>query len=402
MSRNLISYYLSAFSMIALGVLRADESRNSLYSQAVVHHGFLSWQRAFTPRAWSFPRDHAAHKEFRTEWWYLVSNLRTKEGRRFGTQITFFRHGISSRGRSLYNSTVLRSAWRTDEIHFAHFAVTDRDRKQFLYAERVNRPVLNRAGASDTSLDVWNADWWLRAAEDKSGIGCPRSPFYAEFFAKAEGFSAKLQISAIKPLVLQGHQGLSQKSPEPGNASHYYSLTRLATEGEICIGDETFIVKGWSWFDREFSTSALGSNQRGWDWFAIQLDDNTEIMLYHLRTADGTYDPLSKGVFVDENAATTLLTSRDFRIVNLDTWTSGLTGAQYPSGWNIKIPSLQIDIIVRPLIENQELILQNFGNLSYWEGACEVTGTTRRVPVTGHAYVELTGYSGDITAAMRR
>jgi predicted secreted hydrolase len=379
----------------------AGES-NTFAESTTRENGFTPWLRAEVPRDWQFPRDHGAHPEYRTEWWYIVSNLRTKDGRRFGAQITFFRHGLSSRGRHVPYSGQQPSPWRADDVHFAHFAITDEQGNRHLHAERINRPAYGRAGASETSVDVRNADWHLRGEEAMQGTGDADSPFSASWHAAYGDFSATLRITAAKPLVFQGERGLSQKSADVGNASHYYSFTRLATTGEIRIGEETFAVEGWSWMDREFSTSALGADQRGWDWFAIQLDNNTEIMLYHMRRADGTYDPLSKGLFIHPDATTTVLSSADFEITALNTWRSPKTGGTYPSGWRVKIPSREIDITITPLIKNQELILPGLGNLSYWEGACNVGGTVGGSAVTGAAYVELTGYAGDIAAAMRR
>lgn len=385
------------FSTSFVLLLVANTTLGEHIPEATKH---IPWQRATSPRDWIFPRDHGAHPEYRTEWWYIVGHLFTEDGRRFGVQITFFRHGISSKGRNPV--TQKRSAWRTDDVHFAHFAIADEQGQNYFHAERITRPVHGRAWAHTDTLDVHNSGWWLRCEPSACGQGTSDDPFRAEFFAEDNRVSAHIRLQAIKPLVFQGERGLSQKSSDTGNASHYYSMTRLQATGKINIRENNFSVKGLCWMDREFSTSALGTEQRGWDWFAIQLDDNREIMLYRMRTADGGYDPLSKGLYIEPNGAASVLSATEYSVLATGSWRSKKTGGLYPSGWRIQIPSKNMTLNIDPILANQEMILKGFGGLAYWEGACRVVGTYKEQKITGSAYVELTGYAGDITEAMRR
>ena len=348
------------------------------------------WERAVAPREWRFPADHGAHPAFRTEWWYLTGHLRDEDGGRYGYQVTFFRHGLAETPPTATNAG---SAWRIRDVHFAHAAVTDVGRGTFRHAESVNRAALDRAGASEGWMNVWNGRWWLR--------GVRNEPFEAAVYAEAGGAALHLTVTAAKPLVLQGDRGLSRKSHEPGNASHYYSFPRLATEGTLVIDGRTRRVRGESWLDREFSTSALGKAQRGWDWFCLQLDDGTELMVYVMRQADGRSDAVSEAALFDSSGAARRYPNDAFRVTPLGTWRSPHTGATYPSGWRLEIPDAQCDLTVTPHVKDQELVLRAMGNLAYWEGACRVEGRSRGRAVRGNGYTELTGYAGDLGAAMR-
>jgi predicted secreted hydrolase len=198
-------------------------------------------------------------------------------------------------------------------------------------------------------------------------------------------------VSSSKPIVLQGDRGLSQKNAEPGNASYYYSMTRLATEGTITIDGQQYTASGLSWLDREWSTSVLGENAVGWDWFALQLDNGRELMLYYIRLKDGTAEPLSSGTLIESDGTTTLLPLSSFEIDALAQWTSPRTGTTYPSGWHVIVnaPTGVIDLTIQPLIRDQELNSVT----AYWEGTSQFTGTDNGQPVSGYGYVELTGYN---------
>lgn len=208
--------------------------------------------------------------------------------------------------------------------------------------------------------------------------------------AAGDSVAIDLRVVPTKPLVLLGESGLSRKGPEPGNASYYYSLPRLVTEGWVTTPEGRFPVTGTSWLDREWSTSALSEDQVGWDWFALQLDDGRELMVYGLRRADGSWDPLSEGVSVGRDGGSTRLPADAFTLEPTGRWASPLDGATYPSGWRVVVPGQELDLRVEPVLEGQELDLA----FRYWEGAVDVTGTSAGLPVTGRGYVELTGYAG--------
>lgn len=330
--------------------------------------------RADRPRAFRFPEDHGPHDGFRTEWWYLTGQLAAEDGRAFGYQLTFFRQALTP---AVAPSS---SRWRTGHLWMAHFALTDVAAGRFHAFERFGREALGLAGAARAPLRIHVDGWELAAADPEAG---------SFRLAAAEGDVAlELALTPGRPPVLQGEGGLSAKGPETGNASYYYSLTRLATTGELKLGARRFAVAGSSWLDREWSTSALGSGLAGWDWFALQLDDGSDLMLYRLRRRDGTSAPESAGTWVAPDGATQRLAARDFVLTPLATWTSP-RGGDYPARWRVDLPGRAVSLEIEPLLEDQELPLA----VRYWEGAVGARGTVAGRPVAGRGYVELTGYA---------
>jgi predicted secreted hydrolase len=267
----------------------------------------------------------------------------------------------------------------------AHFTVTDVEAGGFHAHERFARGAAGLAGAAAEPLSVWLGDWSI--------TGTPGETFPLRLQAVADGAAIDLVLEAGKPTVLQGDRGLSRKGPEPGNASYYYSLTRMPAQGLVMVDGDTVAVSGSAWLDREWSTSALSAEQVGWDWFALQLDDGWDLMAYRLRQADGTADEWSEAVIVDpEGSPTRLAFGDDITFESTETWTSPVDGAVYPSGWRIAIPSRGWDLLVEPLVADQELDL----SFRYWEGAVAVGGSGEGgTPVSGRGYVELTGYAGE-------
>lgn len=331
------------------------------------------YARALAPRPFVFPQDHGPHPEFKTEWWYYTGNLQDAAGRRFGYQLTFFRIALNPQ-------TVARdSAWGAQHLYMAHFALSDLAGGHFYFAERFSRAALDLAGAQASPFRVWLEDW------QASG---PEETFPMRLQADGADFAVDLHLHPEKPLVLQGTAGLSQKSAEEGNASHYYSFTRLSTQGQVQVGDKRFAVSGDSWLDREWSTSALAPDQQGWDWFALQLDDGQELMFYQLRLEDGTSDPASKGIWVDEGGNGTLLRREDVTLEVVATWDSP-RGGRYPAEWSLRVPRRDLHLRVTPLLADQELNV----TIRYWEGAVAISGTHAGQPVSGRGYVELTGYA---------
>jgi predicted secreted hydrolase len=340
----------------------------------------LGYARAVEVRDFIFPADHGPHPDFRTEWWYLTGNLDGPEGRRIGYQLTLFRSAVAP------SPPEVASAWGTNQAWMGHFALTDAAGGRFHAFDRFARGAVGLAGAEARPFRVWLEDWTLEAVE---GSG---DAFPMRLRADEGEVGLDLVMEPAKPRVLQGEEGLSQKGPEPGNASYYYAYTRLATRGTVRLGEETLPVTGLSWMDREWSTSALSEGQVGWDWFALQLDDGWDLMIYQIRGEDGSPDPLSDGVLIGPDGARTPLTwGDDVTLEVLDEWRSPVDGSAYPSGWRIRIPERGWDLRVEPALEDQELNLA----FRYWEGAVDVTGETARGPVSGRGYVELTGYAGE-------
>ena len=336
--------------------------------------GTSGFARAEAPRAFSFPRDHGPHPEFRIEWWYYTGNLRARDGRHVGFQLTFFRIAL---GRE---PVARASDWGATQVYLAHFAVTDTRGGRFLACARSSRGALGLAGAQAEPFRVWLEDW---VAEGEGRAALPMR------LRAAEGEAAiDLTLESAKPVVLQGERGLSRKGPEPGNASYYYSLTRMPVRGTVRLGPETLAVEGLAWMDREWSTTALGEDLAGWDWFALQLDDGRELMFYQLRRKDGQADPFSAGALVDARGGTRPLGRDDVRIEVLATRRSPRSGVTYPARWRLTQVAQGLVLDVAPRLADQELIV----GPRYWEGAVTVQGTEGDRAVAGHGYVELVGY----------
>ncbi len=355
----------------------AVQARVQGVAQAADAGGFA---RAARSQPLSFPADYGPHPDFQTEWWYYTGNLAGEDGRHFGYQFTIFRRAMQPPAQRAERA----SDWSADQVYMGHFAVTDVAGERFHSFERLARGGAGLAGAQAEPYAVWLEDWRV---ED-----VPGQPGVTRVQAAAGDVAIDLMLTDAKGPVLQGDQGYSQKGPDPGNASFYYSLTRLASEGTVTIGETAFPVQGLSWKDHEYSTSALAPNQVGWDWFAIQLDDGSELKAFHIRQADGSVDPFSAGSFVDKDGKVTHLSRDDFQIEVGDTWRSPRSGAEYPARWTITVPSLDLRLELEPWLADQELNV----SYNYWEGAVQVAGERAGQPVSGNGYVEMTGYAGSM------
>jgi predicted secreted hydrolase len=335
------------------------------------------FERALGPRPFAFPDDHGPHPGFRAEWWYYTGNLETPAGRHVGVQLTFFRFALAPPDRA---GGARESAWAASQLYMAHFAVTDTAGRRFSAASRLARAALGLAGAQARPFRVWLEDW---SAEAEASGGFP-----VRLRAADRGVAIDLVLDRGKPAALQGDRGWSAKGPEPGNASYYYSFTRMPARGTVTVGGEALPVSGAAWMDREWSTSALGSDLVGWDWFALQLDDGRDVMLYRLRRRDGSADPHSAGTLIAADGATRRLGPSDVAIAVLDHWTSPASGVRYPSRWRLDIPGADLRLEIAPRLADQELDV----GTRYWEGAVRVEGAAGGAPVAGRGYVELVGY----------
>ncbi len=335
------------------------------------------FSKAVEPRKFVFPEDHGPHPDFRTEWWYFTGNLTTSDNKKFGYQFTVFRTALSK------NKNVRNSDWNSNQIYMAHFTVTDINENKFYFEERFSRDGNQLAGAQINPFRVWLEDWQVKHIDNGNSFDLPT----LDVAAKTENAEINFTLEAIKPIVLQGDNGLSQKGSQAGNASYYYSYTRLKTSGKIILDGKVYNVSGFSWMDREWSTSALSKDQKGWDWFSLQLDDNTEIMYYQMRKNDGGPDIYSKGVIVNQNGFSEPIRKEEVVLKVIDNWETS-KGTTYPSGWSFQIPSKNIDIKITPAIKDQLLDV----SIKYWEGSVNIEGTKNGDPVNGRGYVELTGY----------
>lgn len=329
------------------------------------------------------PRDHFAHPEFELEWWYYTGNLSTDGGRRFGFELTFFRNAVE-------RDQPATSPWDVDQLYLAHFAVTDVEGQKFLKVERLNRAGPGLAGANLIESAIWNGNWQVKWLDPSSPLGAQ------SLRATANGFSITLDLKPAKVAVINGQNGVSQKSEGPGKASHYITFTRLNATGSILIGDQAFDVDGTSWMDHEFSTNSMGANQSGWDWLSLQFDDNTELMLYRLRRTDGATDTFSAGTYVHADGTAQHLTVDEFTMTPSAFWTSPTTGGQYPLQWQVEAHSLALALTITTPLAAQEIVSTRGRGPTYWEGAIDVVGEKRDRSVNGVGYLEMTGYADSL------
>jgi predicted secreted hydrolase len=333
--------------------------------------------QVLAPRSFSFPADHGPHPSYRQEWWYLTGNLDAKDGERFGFELTFFRYALVPQGS--VPPAAAASAWRTDQIYLAHFAVTDVARGRFRFAQKLSRGALGLAGAQAAPLRVWIDDWFLAAAD---------LPGPWRLHAAAQGYELELDLDASGAPVLNGIAGFSVKSDEAGAASYYYSLPRVGVRGRLVRDAQALTVTGLAWFDREWGSRGLGTQQLGWDWFALQLQDGSALMFYALRDRGGGRDPHSAGTFIEPSGEVRTLGADQVSIEVSAHWKSP-EGVRYPSGWRVRVPALALELDVRPVLAEQELS----GTPRYWEGAVDVSGARAGQGIGGRGYVELVGYA---------
>jgi len=360
-----------------------------------------SFALALRPQPLRFPRDQGPHPDFRQEWWYLTGNLDSARGERFGFELTIFRFALAPAPTAPMSASPAddraRSAWRTRQIYLGHFAVTDVARHRFRFAARLARGALGLAGARADPFRVWVGNWRIgQLVHPQTGSpGSAAAPGAAwRVQADQPGYVLSLTARPLLRPVLNGDDGLSRKSGQPGDATYYYSIPRIAVAGTLIRDGRPLRVHGLAWLDREWGSGSLGPQETGWDWFGLQLDDGASLMFYALRDRNGAQDPCSAGTWVDARGDSRPLARSDVRIQVLGHWTDR-TGARYPSRWRLRAPALGLDVTVRPILADQELMTSP----RYWEGAVEVAGTRGGKPISGRGYVELVGYAGTSAGA---
>jgi predicted secreted hydrolase len=341
-----------------------------------------AWREAQPGYQYSFPRDHAAHEPYRIEWWYYTGNLTTRDGRRFGYQLTFFRTGVVLIPEN-------PSRWAVRDLYMAHFAISDIDRESFHSFERLSRRGIDWAGADTAAYRVWNGDWEAKLDGQAHRLK-----------AQDAGFALELRLAPAKPEVIHGKNGVSRKGPSEGNASHYYSVTRFDTAGRLVVNGEQFEVTGASWMDHEFGTSFLESEQIGWDWFSIQLDDGREMMIFQIRRRDGSVDPRSSGTLIDADGRAIHIPFGEFTLSPRDRWESTSSGAVYPTAWSIDVTAYGLSLNVTASFKDQELRATESTGVTYWEGSVEVSGRAGESVTGGRGYLEMTGYAGESMGAI--
>jgi predicted secreted hydrolase len=332
-----------------------------------------NYEIALPDYSYRFPQDNFNHPNYQTEWWYYTGNLRSSDGHRFGFELTFFRQAVA---RDTDSST-----WHVHDLYLAHLALSDVTGHRFYSTERINRSGPGIAGIDEKTGLIWNGNWQAELRNDSQSLR-----------AVYDNFAFELTLMPEKPAVINGKNGISQKAEGVGHASHYISLTRLLTHGSIQLNGKAYAVQGTAWMDHEFFTGSMGADERGWDWLSLQLDDNTELMLYRLRHKDGTVDPYSSGTYIDAQGKTLHLSEKDFTMTSGGiTWTSPASAGTYPIAWRVSVPQFGLQLEVRTPLKDQELISRV--GPSYWEGAIDIAGRRNGGAVQGVGYLEMTGYS---------
>jgi predicted secreted hydrolase len=336
----------------------------------------LGFQQARPGWKYEFPRDYRAHREFKTEWWYYNGYLKSRDGKKFGFQVTFFRVG-------LIPGPIPRegSRWHVRDVIMAHLAVTDINNKTFLYQEKAGRANLGLAGADTDHYRVWLGNW--QVSEEGKGH---------QIKAGDGDLSLSLTIIPTGPPLIHGVNGVVKKGTGTGQGSHYYSMTRMETQGLFKIKGKEIPVTGISWMDHEFGSNQLQKTQVGWDWFSLQLDNGMDLMLYQLRQEDGRIDPNSSGTLVGSDPHVLHLSLSEIKVRVLRYWKSPRSGATYPASWEIHLPKHDLRLELFPLMADQELMTPRSTGITYWEGIVKVKGTYKGRIVEGDGYVEMTGY----------
>jgi predicted secreted hydrolase len=338
----------------------------------------------------AFPKDHGPHPGYRTEWWYYTGNLQAASGEKYGFQLTFFRSQIRPPAdRRGWPKPA--SAWRTQQIYMAHSAISNLTDKQHLQAELVARGTLGMAGADrvgDTAVIVLK-NWSARIGPDRHLLE-----------VQTDDFSFEMILTPEKSPVMHGIAGYSRKGSAADKATCYYSFSRLSTRGKLSAGGNVVQVTGSAWMDHEYGTDILGPGIQGWDWFSLQLSDNTEVMVLLVKTRKGAIEPTSSATVIGQNDLKRHLRSDDFKVTVLKTWKSPSSKAVYPAGWRLQIFSESLDLIIKPNLANQEMLTIGSTGTIYWEGSVSAAGTKRGKTVTGEGYIELTGYAQPFDAPM--
>ena len=343
------------------------------------------WRPARPDYSWSFPQHHWARDGYQTEWWYFVGRLVSESDpeRVFGYQFTFFRVGL------LPQRPQLESQWAASDLVMGHAALTDLAAKKHSFSEVLYRaiPMLGGFTRYPDPLIAWS-----RAPTGTDGrwtLSWNGQAFDFSMEDRAQELAFDLTTLPSKALVFQGPNGFSRKGSGKMSASHYYSFTRLQTEGTVKIRGQTTKVRGESWMDKEFGSHQLSANQVGWDWLSLQLNDGREVMLYLLRDDQGGVD-FARGSLVSSTGEVRYLAAGEWSIHSSDIWKSRETDAEYPAGWTVKLPDADLQMVVVPELADQENRSRIVEDLFYWEGLVRVQDLEGRQ--IGHGYVELTGY----------
>ncbi|MEA2102935.1 MAG: lipocalin family protein [Thermodesulfobacteriota bacterium] len=324
----------------------------------------------------SLPADSAAHYTAQTEWWYYTGHFYTPDNKRYGFELTFFKR-ITNDDHTPWWLGRVPAYWIKDVGMLGHFAITDMDGNRFVSSEIHN--FYHGWDADSAHYHVSVGPYSAQGQDDGAHLLC----------AGTNGYEIELMLVPQKAAVMHGPGGIVKKGE--GNANHYYSYTRMSVQGTLKKEKDTSPVKGQAWMDHEYGTMNLIGSQKGWDWFGLQMDDKSELMIYLIREHDMIINT-SGGTYVYPDGHTLWLRPSDISVRTSRTWQSKKTGTIYPAGWEITITPLDLYLEVQPVMLGQEMSLHP---VSYWEGAVDIQGQSGGIKVSGQGYVELVGYDKD-------
>ncbi|TYP93888.1 putative secreted hydrolase [Fodinibius salinus] len=363
-----------------------EEIRASVsVAEAMNSGGMEGYKRVTGPREFIFPDDHGAHPGYKTEWWYYTGNVFTESGRQFGYQFTIFRNQLTP-PTDVANRSKAPSNWNTNQLYLGHLAISDVENEDHIFEERYSRGAVGLAGAEADPYRIWIENWEIKRM-DSTNSGDQN--FAVHIKAKMQsGAAIDLNITPAKPLVLQGDKGYDRKGTDAGNASYYFSFTRMKTEGMITKNEKQFRVSGTSWMDHEWSTSALGNRQEGWDWFSIQLSNGYDLMYYQLRNKDGSISKFTTGSLIGPDGQKTTIGPDDVNIEVLDKWKSPHSKSVYPAKWTMNIPKANLFLDLQTSFPDQVMDV----SVRYYEGTISISGTMNEKDIGGTGFIEMTGY----------
>ncbi len=316
----------------------------------------------------SFPKDHGAHPEFRTEWWYATGWLNLPDGSPLGFQTTFFRvrTGIGEDNPS---------AFAPRQLILAHAAIADPGLGRLRHDQRAARTGFGRAGAEVGQTHVWASDWRLVQTDDG---------YFAQ--VSGDGFAYALSLVPDGPPLLNGVGGFSTKAPDPRHASYYYSRPQLQVGGTVTLDGDPQPVTGIAWLDHEWSSELLPEGAQGWDWIGLNLYDGSALMAFQMRGDAGA--PIwSAATLRQAGGGAEVLPPDAVAFKPLRLWQSPRTSIAYPVEWQVRVGARHLRL--QPLMDDQELDSRRSTGAVYWEGAVRVTESGREI---GRGYLEMTGY----------
>ena len=334
----------------------------------------------------SFPQEHAAHPDYRIEWWYLTANLEDTAGEPVGLQWTLFRQALMPP-----SERPAPTPWVADQLWMAHMAISQGEQHQV--AERfgrshsqapLNTPQDSQAGVMISPFYAWLDDWQLKANEEADSSDFNHLTLTAYSGEGASRFGYRLELTAEGPLVLHGEEGFSQKAAN-GQGSMYYSQPFWQINGEVTINGKTKPVSGRGWLDREWSSQLLDARQSGWDWFSIHLDDGHKLMAFQLRGGSAQNADYRSGTWITPQGDATPLATNDITLTPLAT--SAVAGRNVPTQWRLEIPSVGIDINIEAPHANRWMTT----SVPYWEGEVVINDRASGESL-GEGYLEMTGY----------